>query len=129
MILRRDEFREDGIFGSLRVDHDTEIAKTLEHSYRAENGLFLPKIPNGNFLCAKGKHVLGHGKPFETFEVTGVPGHTGILFHVGNTNADSSGCILLGQEIDHGFLMRSRIAFENFMKLLECVEAFTLNVV
>ena len=72
-------------------------------------------------------------KPFETFEVMGVPKCTGILFHVGNYNHDSEGCILVGENLGvaNGKLMltRSRLAFQRFMRELSSVKEFTLVVV
>jgi hypothetical protein len=67
--------------------------------------------------------------PFETFEVTGVTWHTGILFHPGNTEKDSSGCILLGTGINGFTLSNSREAFAFFMSGLEGLDTFNLTVV
>jgi len=73
-----------------------------------------------------------HPEPFETFEVTHVPNHTGILFHAGNYNCDSNGCILLGRvgmDSDQGTMVtNSRDTFTRFMLDLEGVESFPLTV-
>ena len=71
---------------------------------------------------------------FETFEVLGVEGHTGLLFHWGNFNRDSEGCILTGEEdftSDSGERMvtASRKAFAEFMDMQKGVDSFLLAVV
>lgn len=128
MILQRADFLKEGIFGTLRTDDGEELYKTLEHAFPTADGRFLPIIPIGEYLCVKGLHHLSHG-PVITFEVTGVLGHTGLLFHVGNCNADSKGCILLGQSIlGNRLLHRSVSAFTDFMAQMEYFDSFTLVV-
>lgn len=130
MKLSRMVYMQSGVFGTLS-DNDTFFVKTLEHAYSDPNSSnYSPKIPPGVYTCVRGQHQLaGMLLPFETFEVTNVPGHTGILFHSGNTNADSSGCILLGLHQNGNFsLLESRAAFQEFMKYLDGVESFELTV-
>lgn len=129
MILQRDTFEEWGIFGTLRTDDDIEICKTLEHAYKKESGGFFAKVPVGRFICTRGVHQLAGGQPFETFEIGPVYGHSGLLFHVGNYNENSHGCVLLGQQISHRMLVRSVSAFNRFMEMLHGVETFSLVVV
>lgn len=61
-----------------------------------------------------------------------VPNHTGILFHVGNYNDDSNGCILLGRVCvgsEKGTMITaSRMTFDRFMLDLEGIEYFPLIV-
>lgn len=84
-------------------------------------------------------HLLeGMARPFEAFEVLNVPPFegkpvTGILFHVGNFNSDSCGCILVGKMVStrpDGSLMiaSSRETFASFMAMQSGVDAFTLVV-
>lgn len=129
MILIRDTLIKEGIFGRLMSDRDEEICKTLERAYPDFGGKFKPKIPPGNYMCVKGIHQLSGGVPFETFEVTGVEGHWGLLFHPGNRNGDSDGCILLGEEIKGHLLCRSRVAFMTVMVRMMYVESFALQVI
>lgn len=128
MILIREKFSRFGIFGTLSSDDNIEICKTLEHSYGLSDG-FLPKVRNGIYPCKRGIHNLSKGTPFETFEVMRVPGHSGILFHSGNYNEDSDGCILIGEEIENDMmLLRSHLAFMSFMSILKGVESFSLTI-
>ena len=90
------------------------------------------KIPPGTYKCVKGTHQLEHGGPFTAFEITGVPGHTGLLFHIGNTYKDSEGCVLLGVEHTLNdalpFITESGLAFNEFMHELQDVNDFMLEV-
>lgn len=122
------EYRDDGIFSELKDEKGKVLAHTLEHSYDKK-----PKLDLGAYKCVRGKHRL-HGmvSDFETFEVKGVPGHTGILFHVGNFNSESDGCLLLGEGIAQSskgqMVVGSKIAFKDFMNLMEGQNSFTLIV-
>lgn len=135
LILTHDEFAQDGVFGRLVTEIDDELAVTLEHVYlHPEGNVVSNKIPVGSYECVRGQHLL-HGMPqsFTTFEVMGVPGHTGILFHWGNYNKDSDGCILLGQSIalqpnGERMITNSRATFEKFMELQAGVDSFQLTV-
>ena len=118
-VLQRLAFRPDGIFSVLSLDGAPRFF-TLEHAFASGGqGACLPIIPPGTYQCVLGAHKLAAGIPFQTYEVVGVAGHSGLLFHAGNVNADSEGCILLGGQT--GFLgdslevLNSRLAFSQFM--------------
>jgi hypothetical protein len=96
-------------------------------------------IPAGEYLC---KRTIYHRHGYETFEVCDVPGRTRILFHPGNTEEDSDGCILLGMKLGvlvvededtHRRVTKlsvilSRVAFDFFMHKLNGVDSFTLVI-
>ena len=69
----------------------------------------------------------------ECFEVQKVPGRTDILFHSGNDENDSEGCILVGM----GFrslrgqrrgITGSLLAYARFMQFLSATDTFTLTI-
>ncbi len=127
--LIRKEFRADGIFSELYNEKNELIAHTLEHSYDNK-----PKIYNGTFKCVRGPHRLHNmTEDFTTFEITGVTGHQDILFHWGNFNKDSEGCVLLGTSEATGadgakMVTASRPCFAKFMAGLEGVNEFNVIV-
>ncbi len=129
MILIRKDFNKFGIFSLLTNDDGSNIYFTLEHAYLQEDGSFMAKIPDGSYTCVRGWHKLeGMDNAFETFEITGVEGHTDLLFHSGNVNNDSAGCVLLGLSRNEEEVFHSRAAFLKFMNSLQGINSFTLNV-
>ncbi len=135
LILNRTLVSDEGIFGELMTPSKDFIACTLEHAFIQSQlaQQFYAKLPAGVYTCLRSQHQLHSSPaPFETFEVTDVPGHTGILFHTGNWNKDSDGCILLGEQYTtiegEAVLMQSKRAFSAFMALQEGEDSFTLTV-
>jgi hypothetical protein len=129
LTLTRQSSNSWGIVSLLTDINGTQLAVTLEHAYE-NDGEYYPKIPSGSYSCQRGMHQLaGMAQPFETFEITGVIGHTNILFHAGNYNKDSEGCVLLGTTLGIDMILNSREAFQNFMITQENVDEFTLEVI
>ena len=128
------QFRADGIFGEFYFEGSTTpFMVTVEHAYQQDDGSYLPKIYDGTFHCVRGTHELHNGIPFETFEVTGVEGHSGILCcHVGNYNKDSDGCILGGEKVvavgGIQGVSNSMATFHSYMAELHGVSEFDLEV-
>lgn len=134
LTLTRREFRADGIFGVLTGAAGVVVAHTLEHAYPTPDGSWTPKLYAGTFTCQRGPHRLhGMTEDFITFEIMGVVDHEGILFHWGNFNRNSEGCVLLGEaEVDAGgqhMVTASRATFERFMALQVGCETFELTVI
>lgn len=132
LILTHKRFQEDGIFGELAAESGALLAVTLEHSYDNQ-----PKLQPGTYICVRGMHRLhGMASDFETFEITGVVGHTNILFHWGNWNSDSEGCVLLGEKIQPSInhanstlmITNSKVIFAMLMALQVGVNSFSLEV-
>ena len=131
--LNRREFRKDGVFSELIDEQGNILAHTLEHAYPDSNGSYAPKIPDGTYICRRGPHRLeGMTADFETFEVLNVPNHSDILFHWGNWNKDSAGCILLGDAVAQSsqgqMIVDSKKTWEAFMATLIGVDTFQLTV-
>lgn len=140
--LKRTHYGPTGIFGELSIDAPTAPAAstpahTLEHAYQDDLGDYGPKLPPGTYTCQRGMHRLAHSPaPFETFMILGVPSFrgqavSGILFHAGNVNSDSEGCILLGEQTTPSFsaIVNSLEAFGAFLVLQHGVDSFQLTVV
>ena len=136
MILKRVCSDDDGTYGTLIVD-DKLITLTLEESW-LKNKQDESCIPEGSYIC---KRVIS-GRFGETFMVEEVPDRTNILFHWGNTEKDTKGCILLGLmtgqlytvDDDSGdkewqpAILSSKIAFNKFMNLLIGEDFFALTI-
>ena len=130
--LKRTEYRSDGIFSDCYDDIGQVFMRTLEHAYGEET--YLPKVAPGVYTCKRSMHRLhGMTEDFETFEIMGVEGHNNILFHWGNYNRDSEGCVLCGDTeavIDNGvhIVTGSRKKFAAFMALQNGIDEFELTV-
>jgi hypothetical protein len=132
LTLKRNDYTPEGIFSTLTDESGAVIAITLDHAYDSGHGdgSYQPKLRPGTYSCIRGTHRLHNmTHDFETFEITGVKGHTNILFHAGNFNKDSDGCVLLGNERHGDMIMNSKVTFSYFMSLQEGVDQFTLTVI
>ena len=126
LYLTRIAFNEDGTFGVL-VDEDVPFCLTLERPW-LNNKKNVSCIPDGFYMCRR----TNSPKFGNTFEVMDVRNRTHILFHKGNLDDDSHGCILLGEE--YGFLsnqpaiLSSGRAFREFLGRLEGENEFLLTI-
>jgi hypothetical protein len=113
--LVRVAVHEDGAFGVLLED-GLPFALTLERTYDESGRIQRVKIPRGTWLCRSSYY---HGGGYDTYEVH-VPGYRRLLFHKGNVEGDSEGCILLGRRAGklngQPAVLESRLAFDEFMR-------------
>lgn len=121
-LVRYSETR-DGTFGVLEYNNEP-FCLTLEPNDRGNGRNSC--IPPGRYICEKHSGT----KYKNTWCVTNVPGRTAILFHAGNIEDDSLGCILLGSSLGSlkGKLgvMSSSNTFNRFMNV--SARAQTLNL-
>lgn len=114
------------VYGVL-VNGLTPFAVALERPWR-NNRVGESCIPAGTYEC---KRVLSP-KFGVTFEVTNVPGRSAILFHKGNIDDDSHGCILVGESFNPVLgkpgISDSGHAFAEFLSLLKMANSFPLVV-
>jgi len=85
-------------------------------------------IPSGSYKCiphgwqAEPVHIL------RVWEITNVPERTGILFHAGNTDKDTLGCVLVGNGVRQGQLIESALALD-IMRQSIGPKGFSLTIV
>lgn len=137
LTLQRSDYLADGILGVLTKDDNDQIACTLEHAFPAEvmTEGYKPKVAAGVYQCYR--HAPNR-LPYETFEVMNVPDFqgkpvTGILIHIGNFNANSDGCILVGRRFSKGagnisMVTESALTFDSVMLILKSVDSFQLTI-
>jgi hypothetical protein len=126
-ILKRIAETTDGTFGVL-LDYDTPFALTLERRW-LNNEKSVSCIPAGTYKCRRVKSP----KFGNTFEVTGVKDRSAILFHKGNLQYDSHGCILVGEMFGvlsgHNGIQASDAGFCEFLSRTKKEDEFVLKVV
>lgn len=125
--------KPEGCFGILLIDGFPTGIWTVEHTYPVDEseprGAQYVKIPSGLYRCQKSLFIRGN---YETYEITGVVGHSRLLFHVANDESDVDGCIGLGR--NYGLLRGqpavtgSAVAFQDFMHLMGGKPSFDLLV-
>lgn len=131
MVLSRAPSSAFGTFGMLRVE-SVPFAVTLERRWENNRPSVEGKpgscIPVGRYLCKR----VQSPKFGNTFEVTGVPGRSKILFHKGNLDDDSHGCILVGEQFEiyksEPGILAAAHGFAEFLSLQAAVNEFWLTI-
>ena len=135
--LKRIAGNEDGNFGVI-VDNNTPYEVTLEESWK-NNQPFESCIPVGIYLCKKFYSVKFN---LTTFHITDVPERENCIFHPGNTETDTEGCILIGTRFGHLIardddsgkiesqpaVLYSLSAFKRFMNRMSKYDEFVLQI-
>ena len=130
LTLTRIGKRPDYTIGRLTDEKGERICDTLEQAWRDYEGgeLKVPKksaVPEGNYRVVVTKSPrFGRYLPL----LVGVPGFEGIRIHSGNTVKDTEGCILVGENLQVGRLLWSRITLEKLMRLIENEKAVYLTI-
>ncbi len=126
LTLKRVSYIPDGPFGVL-LDEDIPFAITCEREW-FHNQPKISCIPAGTYSCKR----VASPKFGNTFEVSNVPGRSAILFHSGNTEDDSLGCILVGEQFGElngkTAVLSSKTAFSEFLKMLVGEDGFILTI-
>jgi hypothetical protein len=115
------------------IQGSTPFAVTLERPW-LKNQEGLSCITAGVYECVRGQHRLASmDHDFETFEITGVPGRSKILFHKGNVPEDSHGCVLVGEAFNPVLgkpgITESGHGFDELMQLLRMTDRFPLSII
>ena len=130
LVLIRHARRADYTIGRLEDENGMKICDTLEPIWRNYDGgeLKIPKksaIPEGSYRV-----VVTNSRRFQKYLplLVGVPGFEGVRIHAGNTSRDTEGCILVGQNLQVGKVLWSRITMEKLMKLIENEKEIYLTI-
>ena len=125
IVVKRVAILEDGAFGVM-LFLGTPFAVTLERTF--DDGL--PVIPAGRYVCKPRRYNRGG---YQTFEITGVDGHSLLLFHKANWETDLEGCVGIGEsfEVLNGRLgiAQSSKGFSDFMDKAGDLPSFSVEFV
>lgn len=116
--------KEDYTIGILKVN-GVKLCNTLEDAVRVEKVAGKTAIPKGSYrvmMNIKSPKFEGRAwsKPYGGIvpRLRNVPGYQGVLIHVGNTAADTDGCILVGDNTEKGKLTNSTNRYYELMGIL-----------
>ena len=130
LILTRIARKAEYTIGRLEDENGKKLCDTLEPIWRNYDGgeLKIPKksaIPEGTYRV-----VTTYSLRFRKYLplLVGVPGFEGVRIHSGNTSRDTEGCILVGQNLQVGKVLWSRITLEKLMKLIENEKEIYLTI-
>ena len=130
LVLIRHARRADYTIGRLEDENGKKICDPLEPTWRDYKGgeLKIPKksaIPEGTYRV-----VVTKSRRFQKYLplLVGVPGFEGVRIHAGNTSRDTEGCILVGQNLQVGKVLWSRIALEKLMELIKNEKKISLTI-
>ena len=122
--LFRTASNKDGTFGTLNINGQPMFT-TLEETW-LDNQKRISCIPEGVYECVK----YSGTKYKDVWKVKDVPNRTAILFHWGNTERNTAGCILVGRNFSQFGTVygigRSREAFNMMRKRVP--DKFTLHI-
>ena len=101
---------------SMSVEQIKTIKKPNETAiptgtYEVTLDIFSPKFGNKSFY----KKACNGKLP----RILNVKGFDGVLIHCGNTNLDTSGCVLVGRNLEKGKVLNSQETFEKLYKILK----------
>lgn len=129
LTLKRVDAQSWGTYGVL-IGKDGPFIVTLELPW-LDNAQRISAIPKGVYTCKR----VQSPKFGNTFEVTNVPNRSHILFHAGNSTADSLGCILTGTSFDpvggmngKNGVTGSKLALDELMDMQRAVDSFKLTI-
>ncbi len=126
-IVRVETHPEFGTFGVLTIS-GTATCVTLE-PYSRDNAKNVSCIPTGQYICKRYSSI----KHPDTFEITGIEGRSYVLFHAGNVDEHTAGCVLLGSEFGalgkDRAILESGKAFGEFLKYFKGQNEFKLTIV
>ena len=114
LLLKRIALRDNYTIGKLYIN-DKYFCDTLEDAVRDVKIKHQTAIPKGIY-----KVVLTASPRFKRIlpRLLNVPEFTGVLIHRGNTIADTSGCILVGENKKKGMVLNSTKYEVELVKIL-----------
>ena len=110
------EDADRGLDSSMSLDKILELKRPSitaipRGTYEITLDVVSPKFSSRPFY----KEVCGGKLP----RLLNVKGFDGVLIHVGNTAADSAGCLLVGINLEKGKVLKSQETFKKLYKLLK----------
>lgn len=115
---------DNSTIGELTIDGKFECY-TLEDKERDVKIKGETAIPKGTY-----KVIINQSNRFKRLLplLIGVPNFEGVRIHAGNSNHDTEGCILVGQNRSVDYITKSRKAFDSLFKKMQKAKNITITI-
>ena len=115
---------DNSTIGELTIDGKFECY-TLEDIERNVKIKGETAIPKGTY-----KVIINQSNRFKRLLplLIGVPNFEGVRIHAGNSNHDTEGCILVGQNRSVDYITKSRKAFDSLFKKMQGAKNITITI-
>jgi hypothetical protein len=115
---------DNSTIGELTIDGKFECY-TLEDVERYVKIKGETAIPKGTY-----KVIINQSNRFKRLLplLIGVPNFEGVRIHAGNSNHDTEGCILVGQNRSVDYITKSRKAFDSLFKKMQGAKNITITI-
>ena len=127
LLLIRDTFTEESTLGELFINGE-RICDTLENPW-LDNQRNISCIPEGEYPVRIRLPRESATRDYMHLLVKDVKDRDYILFHIGNTAKDTSGCILVGLGSQQDVVNNSRLAMDLLMKEILNLGGENINLI
>ena len=127
LLIIRNTFTEVSTIGKLFLNGEW-LCDTLENPY-INNERRISCIPAEQYKVRLRTARESATRDYLHLLVQDVPNRDYILFHIGNSAKDTSGCILVGIGVEQDFVKNSRLAMELLMKEILNLGGTNINLI
>ena len=127
LLIIRDTFTKESTIGKLFINGES-FSDTLENPY-INNERNISCIPEGQYKVRLRLARESATRDYLHLLVQDVPNRSFILFHIGNTAKDTSGCILVGNGRKQDAVNNSRLAMDLVIKEILNLGGENINLI
>ena len=127
LLIIRDTFTKESTIGKLFINGES-FCDTLENPY-INNERNISCIPEGSYKVRLRLARESATRDYLHLLVQDVPNRSYILFHIGNTAKDTSGCILVGNGRQQDVVENSRLAMDLLIKEIVNLGGENINLI
>ena len=127
LLIIRDTFTKESTIGKLFINGES-FCDTLENPY-INNERNISCIPEGSYKVRLRLPRESATRDYLHLLVQNVPNRSYILFHIGNTAKDTSGCILVGNGRKQDVVENSRLAMDLLIKEILNLGGENINLI
>ena len=127
LLIIRDTFTENSTIGELFINGE-RFCDTLENPW-LNNQRNISCIPEGRYKVRLRLPRESATRDYLHLLVQDVPNRDYILFHIGNTAKDTSGCILVGQGSEQDIVYNSQLAMDLVIKEILNLGGENINLI